>query len=395
MPVQMNLTSMQETLSSVITSCEKMAAARGDVRIDTCYDSSVPDFVTTDGHRLTEILNHLLEHAIMHSKDNGTVKFGVSAVTAKEILRPSEIRSGNENEAFLRFVIKDNGICKEQIVNIFKPYQGESGIGMAVASKLVEDLDGIISAKSKVGGSTIVTVDLPIGGKPVDTNDFARKFQQTTVFMVGNNPSDNLFLAMLAKYQVDVVKLDSCGDMEALVQSRQAVDKRRIHLCLVQEDLYRDRSYQQLADVAPSALLTFGPQHLVTGSKTHFSSLTRILPCVIAKSMMACLELIRISQKQTTVSSMRRVPSMSDARMRSFDFSKIRALIAEDNTINQKVLQRMLRRKGVKHIDVVDDGQKAVDAITRDKKDYGTERCSFEFNRTISNYSHAYNNALH
>jgi CheY-like chemotaxis protein len=36
-------------------------------------------------------------------------------------------------------------------------------------------------------------------------------------------------------------------------------------------------------------------------------------------------------------------------------------LIADDNLINQKVLIRMLKRLGIEHVDVVDNGKKAVD----------------------------------
>ncbi|CAB9514169.1 sensor kinase/phosphatase LuxQ [Seminavis robusta] len=46
----------------------------------------------------------------------------------------------------------------------------------------------------------------------------------------------------------------------------------------------------------------------------------------------------------------------------------LKVLIAEDNVINQKVLVRCLQRIGIKEIDVVDNGQKAVD--TWQKKDY-------------------------
>jgi signal transduction histidine kinase/ActR/RegA family two-component response regulator len=42
-------------------------------------------------------------------------------------------------------------------------------------------------------------------------------------------------------------------------------------------------------------------------------------------------------------------------------YEKIKVLIAEDNLINQKVLHRMLTRLGLKHVDIVDNGRKAVD----------------------------------
>jgi CheY-like chemotaxis protein len=42
-------------------------------------------------------------------------------------------------------------------------------------------------------------------------------------------------------------------------------------------------------------------------------------------------------------------------------FADIRVLVAEDNKINQKVMHRMLLRLGLVHIDIVENGQEAVD----------------------------------
>jgi len=49
-------------------------------------------------------------------------------------------------------------------------------------------------------------------------------------------------------------------------------------------------------------------------------------------------------------------------------FFCFKVLIAEDNLVNQKVLTRTLQRLGITDIDVVDNGQKAVDSW--DKRDY-------------------------
>lgn len=50
-------------------------------------------------------------------------------------------------------------------------------------------------------------------------------------------------------------------------------------------------------------------------------------------------------------------------------FEKVKVLIAEDNAINQKVLHRTLNRIGLKNVDIVDDGQKAVDANSKTEYD--------------------------
>jgi CheY-like chemotaxis protein len=50
-------------------------------------------------------------------------------------------------------------------------------------------------------------------------------------------------------------------------------------------------------------------------------------------------------------------------------YTDIKILIAEDNLINQKVLVRMLTNLGVIKVDVVDNGQKAVDQEASEDSD--------------------------
>ena len=50
------------------------------------------------------------------------------------------------------------------------------------------------------------------------------------------------------------------------------------------------------------------------------------------------------------------------------DFASVKVLVAEDNKINQKVLNRTLTRIGFVDIDIVDDGKQAVEAY--ESKEY-------------------------
>ena len=46
---------------------------------------------------------------------------------------------------------------------------------------------------------------------------------------------------------------------------------------------------------------------------------------------------------------------------------ELQVLVAEDNTINQRVIKRLLEKINLKHVDIVEDGVKAVEACQNKK----------------------------
>ena len=85
-PVDIDITliNLQETLNSVV-SLSKAKADECSIRIESLYDASVPEFVSTDGSLLQQILSHLLGNAIKFTDDGSVVKLSAYAGTALEI----------------------------------------------------------------------------------------------------------------------------------------------------------------------------------------------------------------------------------------------------------------------------------------------------------------------
>jgi two-component system sensor histidine kinase HydH len=58
------------------------------------------------------------------------------------------------------------GIAPEDISKVFEPYYSTketgTGLGLAIVKKAIDDHDGTISIKSKVGEGTTFTIILPI-----------------------------------------------------------------------------------------------------------------------------------------------------------------------------------------------------------------------------------------
>jgi hypothetical protein len=120
--------------------------------------------------------------------------------------------------------------------------------------------------------------------------------------------------------------------------------------------------------------MTFGPKYSVSESKRHFRSLFRTLPSVLMEAILSCIHTSTVYQTPSIVSD--------DEEMgNAIDFGSIAALNAEENIINQKVLARMLQRIGLKNIDIVDKGKKAVEQSLDQRID------QFGFIETLSFHS--------
>jgi signal transduction histidine kinase len=294
----------------------------------------------------------------------------------RQCLRPKRV---------LRFVVKDNGkgIERKDFKKIFQPFlqdngsetervYGGTGLGLAITSKLTAQLGGRISVDSEIGKWSEFTLDFPFEGETSPVEKIGASLYRTRIFQVCTDPTERLSQHMLDQFKIEVTSLDSC---DALVQelaakpqqnrtqngtaqngSQNGSDRPPISfdICLVQEDLYDAKAYNRFADGrAGCILLTSGPTYKVRESSGHFRSLVQMLPSVLMQSMASYVD----SSMHASLAAKNRNDESSSRE----SYEDIRVLVAEDNIINQKVLHRMLTRLGLKHIDMVDNGKKAVD----------------------------------
>ncbi len=124
------------------------------------YDNNIPDALIGDSFRLKQILINLLTNAIKYT-DTG------------EVILTCKVKKQTKQKAECMFVVKDTGIgiSKEDLPHIYNVFEqgnikagnerGGAGLGLGICHKLVELLDGSISAKSKLNAGSTFTVCIP------------------------------------------------------------------------------------------------------------------------------------------------------------------------------------------------------------------------------------------
>jgi signal transduction histidine kinase/ActR/RegA family two-component response regulator len=303
--VEINIqrTNLRETMDTVVKSIEIKGGER-NLLVRTLLDTRLPVFVDTDGSRLQQILYNLLGNAIKFSKDGGIIDLSVMMCTEKT----------SPGEKLLRFVVKDHGkgIEKKDIEKIFLPFDqgssdterlyGGTGLGLAITKKLVNVLGGTISVDSEPGEWCEFVVDLPcvepVSGNAKSTNQQGR---------------NDIILPEIA------------------TPPRPLIDDHSV-----------SRS-TELSSPLPSCSNTRKRSRSETRSRFE-----------------ALLPLCEQSSRSKTRSTVEASFPVSEQTTDSC-YANIRVLVAEDNKINQKIMDRMLLRLGLQQFDMVENGQEAVD----------------------------------
>jgi signal transduction histidine kinase/CheY-like chemotaxis protein len=446
--IEVGQSNLQEILQSVVHSIEMKAQPKG-LRVKTSYDCLLPEFLTTDGRRLQQILYNLLGNAIKFSEENGVVELSVilggrtdtsgQAQTFHETSRSGKghrscelpaqgtttehstapIRSPfhrssqttvlfeggssrcpftrplsptspedngrcaqHENSGkcledyeVIRFVVKDYGVGIDETDRdkIFIPYQqarketervhGGTGLGLAITAKLLKALGGTISVDSEVDEWTKFTVELPFCDTHVNPSVLSSRLKDTTIILVDKDESNKQAVSSIFKeYSVDLVSCASMREMQTTLSQRRKVGLSHSYVCLTDEDLYEEDTFKVFQTVLPkSSLVTFGPKFAVS-SDLHIRSLSQTLPSVLLRSLSQCeLKIHQTANPQAAKTDTAAAKTDTAGSCNHSPYSNLRILIAEDNIVNQKVIVRMLTRLGIEKVDVVDNGQKAVD----------------------------------
>mgnify|MGYP005846535003 CR=1 FL=1 len=151
------LTLTDVALPPLLTDIHRQTARLGTKRGVIVTLGNVTGVVRTDPDRLHQVLLILLDNALRHTPTGGTIT--LAAEPQGNTIRISVNDSGS-------------GIAPEDLPHIFERFYradpargragGNAGLGLSIASGLIEAMDGHIGATSTPGQGTLVWVRLPV-----------------------------------------------------------------------------------------------------------------------------------------------------------------------------------------------------------------------------------------
>ena len=333
-----------------------LAQAKG-VELTLFIADSVPGTLRGDEHRLRQILTNLLANAIKFT-DTGEVS-----------VRAEANRAG-EASARLRVQVRDTGIGieREHLAQLFEPFTqadtsttrrfGGTGLGLAISRRLVSLMGGELSGASEPGRGSTFRFEVPL--EVVDAERSSRRTrvvlpEHTRVLVVDDNATNREILNAYLRGRVAVC--DDAEGGEAAVAMLDAAARAGVpyDLALLDSEMPGMSGAEVAAAVRAAPLLKTTRLVMLTSAGTSGG-----VPDVarsLAKPVRRAVLLETLAEVLGDVAPAEAAAAAAHAiRTRGV------VLVAEDNPVNQVVIETMLRQRGLE-VDVANDGLEALERL--------------------------------
>ena len=179
---------LKDTISKLAASTELLCAKK-EINFKSNIDPTLPEWVTGDPTRITQILNNLL---------NNAVKFTSSG----DVVLAVELRKKNDDKVLICFSVSDSGIgmSQEQVAKIFNQFEqadrtvarkyGGSGLGLSIAQKIVTLMGGEMFVESEDGKGSKFAFELEfmVGSEITEENStFSNTLKGKNILVVDDN----------------------------------------------------------------------------------------------------------------------------------------------------------------------------------------------------------------
>lgn len=143
-----------------VVEVHRRRARDGNVEFQVIRSPAFPEFARTDGPRLLRVLTNILDNAFKYTR-RGTVTLSMGAR-----------QGGASGKMHLIFEIRDTGvgIAREDQTRIFERFvrlpstrgTAGAGMGLAIASGMIELLGGTIDVESEAGKGSCFRIEVPV-----------------------------------------------------------------------------------------------------------------------------------------------------------------------------------------------------------------------------------------
>ncbi len=161
--MEMNF-SLKQLLQNVLETFEEEARDKG-IQLLHYFEPEVPEYITGDPKRLSQILTNLLSNALKFTREG-------------EVFIRTSIQGDGSGRNEILFAVSDTGmgIPEDRIDSLFQPFKESrnslekrfegTGLGLALSARLVELMKGTIWVESEINKGTTFYFSIPLRTDP-------------------------------------------------------------------------------------------------------------------------------------------------------------------------------------------------------------------------------------
>ncbi|WP_298834210.1 PAS domain-containing hybrid sensor histidine kinase/response regulator [uncultured Piscinibacter sp.] len=336
-------------------------------------EDGTPEALVGDATRIRQILVNLLSNAVKFTHQ-GEVFVSVD----------SEPVDGSMHR--IRFSVQDSGIGipAEHLPRLFQSFTqvdasttrkyGGTGLGLAISKRLAELMGGTVSVQSEPGHGSLFQVTVLVEAATTATQaDFLQRnvpaLSGKRLLIVDDNLTNRRILTRLALLwgmvpstlpsaleALDRIRHGESYEVAVLDMSMPGIDGLELAL-----EIRRRRSAEEL----PIVMLTSLGQRQAL-QDAHGAGLAAYLAKPIKASQLFSTLVAVVQGQRSAPQPPAPVPAPQIPVLAAS--LPLRVLVAEDNTINQRVALRLLQRLGYR-ADVAANGLEVIDAVERQHYD--------------------------
>jgi PAS domain S-box-containing protein len=372
--IDFHLEDVLDTLSTIVS----LKAEEKGLELLFKIDPEAPRSLVGDPLRLGQILTNLVNNAIKFT-EHGEVLLGVTLAEQRE------------DTAVLRFTVSDTGIgmTPEQRAGLFEAFTqadgsttrkyGGTGLGLAISKRLVEMMHGEIRVTSEFDAGSVFTFTAEFGLNPEKKQRALRiqpDLRGLKILVVDDNATSREILKSTLESSSFHVWTARSGPeaLELLAATNGAQAEAPFELALVDwkmpgmdgvELAQRVKQDERLGAQPRLLMITaFGREEVMTVAQKAGFEAVLIKPLNASVLFDTIIGLFSESDGLKTFKS-------GEAFFIDRNLSGIRgakALLVEDNLINQQVGRELLERAGL-IVEVASNGREAVEAVAAKEYD--------------------------
>ena len=362
--------------------CDILVSKATEKELELAYkiDFAVPEQIVGDITRLRQVLVNLLNNAVKFTQE-GEVFTEVTLVSTS----PTQKDDSPPTECEIQFSVRDTGIGipPEKMSRLFMPFSqvdssvtrkyGGTGLGLVICKQLVDLMGGRIWVESVVGQGTTFSFTIHVQPTVTTNQDelalLQKKLMQKHVLIVDDNAINREILASQTENWGMQSQIATSGaEALELLQQNHNIDIAIFDMQMPEMDgLSLAEKTHTLAKWRnlPLVMLTSVNKYGLDNNKieSHFSA---FLNKPVKQSLLFNTLVEVLSTEATKV---RYQESSSPTTLQSLvEQLPLKILVAEDNTVNQKLALLLLERIGYR-ADIAANGIEAIEALKRQDYD--------------------------